>query len=454
MGLSFSGKDEQRRALMETVFREHYTEIHSFISHKVRQLDVADDLTSIVFLKAFRWLLEDRGMRQVRSWLYAAARTTLADYWQEQLKRTSVPLEMIEDSAFVPFEPLENDQTQQRVQRLLSLLPAREREVLLLRYLQGYTAVEVGRALGLSAGHVRVVQLRALRQVALFETEERKLSQMHEKDLIYTEQAQRVLELAREEALSFQHYYVGTEHLLLGILAEGSAVASLIEQGTTLEHVRAGLLFLVGRDQGDPEAGIPLTPQSQQILAWAGQEAQVSAEATISPLHILHALQSAESEYGITYGMLQSLGVERRPNQMPSAGEIANDQALPLENHPLTELYPALSPQEELELAHIAARSEREKKRAKSFNESPDSHVVEEGKIAYFRLFLANQQLVFSIAKEYFAPGKDVGKLLEAGNKGLTYAIHKFGMKTQVPFRSYAAHWIHLEIMEAVLEWW
>jgi len=92
MGLSFSGKEEQRRALMETIFREHYTEIHSFLSNKIRQPEVADDLTSIVFLKAFRWLLEDRGVRQVRSWLYATARTTLADHWQEQLKRASLPL--------------------------------------------------------------------------------------------------------------------------------------------------------------------------------------------------------------------------------------------------------------------------------------------------------------------------------------------------------------------------
>jgi len=267
MGLSFSGKDEQRRALMETIFREHYSEVHSFFSNKVRQPDVADDLTSMVFLKAFRWLLEDRGIRQVRSWLYAAARTTLADYWQEQLKHTALPLETIEGSTNVPFEPLENEQIQQRVQHLLSLLPAREREVLLLRYLQGYTAAEVGRALGLSAGHVRVVQLRALRQAALFETEERKFSQMNEKDLTYTEQGQRVLALAKEEAHAVKHYYIGTEHLLLGILAEGSAAAPLVEQGTTLEHVRAGLIFLVGTDQGDPDAGTLLTPQAQHALA-------------------------------------------------------------------------------------------------------------------------------------------------------------------------------------------
>ncbi|BCL83877.1 sigma-70 family RNA polymerase sigma factor [Ktedonobacteria bacterium brp13] len=449
MGLSFSEKDGRHRALMETLFREHYTEVHSFISNKVRQPDVADDLTSMVFLKAFRWLLEDRGMRQVRSWLYATARTTLADYWREQLKRTALSLEMIEDSVIVPCEQLENERTLERVQHLLSLLPAREREVLLLRYFQGYTAAEVGRELGLSAGHVRVLQLRALRQAALFETEERKLSQMNEKDLTYTEQGQRVLELAKGEALSLKHYYIGTEHLLLGILAEGSAAAPLIEQGTTLEHVRAGLVFLIGRDQGDPEAGIPLTPQSQHVLARAGQEA---GEMAISPQHILYALQSAESEYGITYGMLQSLGVEQRPGPKQSANESVNESALSLEKY-LIEQYPALSPEEELQLAHLVICSEKEKKRAKCCNESPDSHVVEEGKIAYFRLFMASQQLVFSVVKEYAAPGKDVGKLLEAGNRGLTYAIYKFGMKTQVLFRSYAAHWIHLEIMESVLEW-
>jgi len=274
---------------------------------------------------------------------------------------------------------------------------------------------------------------------------------MNEKDLIYTGQSQRVLELAKEEALSLKHHYIGTEHLLLGILAEGSAAAPLFEQGTTHEHVRAGLVFLVGTDQGDPEAGTPLTPQSRYVLAWASEIARESGGA-ISPQHILHALQSLESEYGITYGMLQSLGVERRAGQKLPTDEKANESALILEEE-LSKLYPALSPEEERHLAHLAIQGEKEKKRAEYLNEGPDSRIVEEGKIAYFRLFMASQQLVLSVTKEYIVPGKDVGKLLEAGNRGLMYAIHKFGMKMQVPFRSYAAHWIHLEIMESVLEW-
>ena len=76
MGSPFSEENERRRALMEAMFREHFTEVHRYISNKVRQPDVADDLTSMVFLKAYRWLLEDRGMNQGRSWLYAAARTS------------------------------------------------------------------------------------------------------------------------------------------------------------------------------------------------------------------------------------------------------------------------------------------------------------------------------------------------------------------------------------------
>src|SRR6266446_3940807 len=450
MGSSFSEENEQRRALMEAILREHFTEVHRYISNKVRQPDVADDLTSLVFLKAFRWLLEDRGISQVRNWLYATARTTIADYWQGQQKRLALPLEMIEDSAGVSFEQVDDEQTRERVQRLLHVLPARERQVLFLRYLQGYTAAEVGQELGLSAGHVRVLQLRALRHAALLEAEERSFSQMNEPVnepvTTYTEQGQRVLDLAKEEALSFNHHYIGAEHLLLGILREGSAAAPLIEQGTTLEHVRAGLLFLAGKGQPDPNAGTSLTPRSQQVLARAGREARDRGETAISPHHILHALQSEERGYGIAPGLLQSLGAGRLKVKKPPVDESENERALRWQERRI-EQHPALSPEEEQQLAHMAARGEMEKRRAERLNETPDRRLVEEGEAAYFRLIDASQQLVLSVAKEYFAPARDWRKLINAGNMGLTYAVSQYGMKTQVPYRSYAAHWIHLEII-------
>jgi RNA polymerase sigma factor (sigma-70 family) len=451
MGSSFSEEHERRRALMEAFFREHFTEVHRYISSKVRQPDVADDLTSMVFIKAFRWLLEDRGIGPVRNWLYATARTTIADYWQEQQKSPSLPLEMIEDSAAIPFEQLDDEQTQERVQRLLHVLPARERQVLFLRYLQGYTAAEVGQELGLSAGYVRVLQLRALRRAALLEVEERSFSQMNEPVTTYTEQGQRVLDLAKEEALSFNHHYIGAEHLLLGILREGSAAAPLIERGTTLERVRAGLLFLSGKGRPDPNAGTPLTPRSQQVLARAGREARDRGETAISPHQILHALQSEEHGYGIVRGIVQSLGVGRLKVQKPPVDESENERVLH-EMERRVEQYPALSPEEEQQLAHMVARRDTEKWRAERLNEAPDHRLVEEGEAAYFRLIYASQQLVLSVAQEYFAPGRDWRELINAGKRGLTYATSQYGLKTQVPFRAYAAHWIHLEIIESVLE--
>ena len=451
----FSEEAERRRALMEAIFRGHWTSVHRYISNKVRQPEVADDLTSLVFLKAYRWLLEDRGMSQVRNWLYATARTTIADYWQEQQKSSTLPLEMIQDSVAAPFEQLDDEQALERVQRLLHVLPAHERQVLYLRYLQGYTAAEVGRELGLSAGHVRVVQLRALRHMALLEAEERSFSQMNEHAnepvTTYSEQGQLVLDLAKEEALSFNHHFIGAEHLLLGILREGSAATPLIERGTTLERVRAGLLFLRGKGQPDPDAGTPLTPRSQQLLAQAGREARDRGETAISPQHILHALQSEEHGRGVARGILQSLGVGRLEVQKPPVDEGENERAFRQMERRI-EQHPALSPEEEQQLAHMVARGDMEKWRAERLNEASDQHLVEEGESAYFRLILASQQLVLSVAQEYFAPGRDWRALINAGNIGLTYAVSQYGTKTQVPFLAYAAHWIHLEIIEAVLE--
>jgi len=274
---------------------------------------------------------------------------------------------------------------------------------------------------------------------------------MNETATTYTEQGQRVLDLAKEEALSFNHHYVGAEHLLLGILREGNAAAPLVEQGTTLERVRAGLLFLVGKGHPDPNAGTPFTPQSLQILAGAGEEARDRGETAINPQHILHALQSEERGYGIARGTLQSLGVGRLKVQKPPVDESENERALRWQERRV-EQNPPLSPEEEQQLAHMVARSDTEKWCAEHLKETPDRHLVEEGEAAYFRLILASQDLVLAVAQEYFAPGRDWRALINAGYIGLLFAVHQYEMKTQVPFRAYAAHCIHLEIIESVLE--
>src|ERR671933_2341932 len=67
-----------------STFRENAAKIYRFIYAKVGNREAAEDLTSVVFLKAVRWLAADRSADSVRSWLYATARTSIADYWRAQ----------------------------------------------------------------------------------------------------------------------------------------------------------------------------------------------------------------------------------------------------------------------------------------------------------------------------------------------------------------------------------
>jgi RNA polymerase sigma-70 factor (ECF subfamily) len=150
-----------------SAFQENAAKIYAFIYAKVGNRETAEDLTSQVFLKATRWLAEDRSADSIRSWLYTTARTCIVDHWREQGRSTHVSLDDPEALLFCGTDGVEEvRRTRDRALRVLSALPEREREVLRLRFLRGYSAAEIGTALGLSPGNVRVLQLRALRRAA------------------------------------------------------------------------------------------------------------------------------------------------------------------------------------------------------------------------------------------------------------------------------------------------
>jgi RNA polymerase sigma-70 factor (ECF subfamily) len=160
----------ERSAMLGSAFRENAAKIYGFIYAKVGNREAAEDLTSQVFVKATRWLAEDRSADSIRSWLYTTARSTIVDYWREQSQMRSVSLDHPAALLFCGTDgPEEVRRTRERAVRILKALPEREREVLKLRFLHGYTAVEVGRALGLTPGNVRVLQMRALRRAAMID---------------------------------------------------------------------------------------------------------------------------------------------------------------------------------------------------------------------------------------------------------------------------------------------
>jgi RNA polymerase sigma factor (sigma-70 family) len=304
---SFSEEDSKDDQL-DLIFRTHVAELYRYIYRQVHNAVIAEDLTSAVFLKALRWLQQDRSSESIKGWLYATARSTLADYWRNQAQLHLLPLEAAEE---MPMFSDENDEhlqpLQTRIQHLLDALPARERDILTLRFFQGYSASEIGQVLGLSAKHVRVLQLRALRRAALLETEERSVP-METPTLPYNEQALRVLELTKEEARALNHNFIGTEHLLLGILRDGSGAAELIDQGVTYEGMRGGIQFILGgyiQRTRDPDPGF--TPRAQEVLVLAGKEAQRLSETAISPHDLLIAIM--REGQGIAAKLLQVSGI-------------------------------------------------------------------------------------------------------------------------------------------------
>jgi RNA polymerase sigma factor (sigma-70 family) len=302
-----SSEEDRRYAQLEAIFRTHFADLYRYIYRQVHHAVIAEDLTSAVFLKALRWLQQDRSPESVKGWLYATARSLIADYWREQAQIHLLPLEaaqempMLSDEGDEQMRPL-----QARIQRLLEGLSSRERDVLTLRYFQGYSAAEVGQILGLSAKHVRVLQLRALRRAALLEARERSVP-VESPTLPYNEQALRVLALTEEEARAFNHNYIGTEHLLLGILREGSAAAELITHGVTVERLRGGIMFIIGRPEWNPPSQLGFTPRTKEVLSLAGKEAQRAGEAAISPHHLLVAI--LREGQGIAAHLLRISGV-------------------------------------------------------------------------------------------------------------------------------------------------
>src|SRR6266516_950092 len=109
----------------------------------------------------------------------------------------------------------------------------------------------------------------------------------------FTPRAQQVLALARKEADRFNHNYVGTEHLLLGLikLGQGVAVNVLQKMGLDLETVRMEVEKQVGSGPETKMVGnIPYTPRVKKVLALAGKEAKALNHSYVGTEHILLGL--------------------------------------------------------------------------------------------------------------------------------------------------------------------
>jgi len=125
----------------------------------------------------------------------------------------------------------------------------------------------------------------------------------------FTERARKVLQLAQEEAQRFNHNYIGTEHLLLGLVREGEGVAAkvLANLGVELNKVRSAVEFIIGRGDRTVTGDIGLTPRAKKVIELSVDEARRLNHHYIGTEHLLLGLVR-EGE-GIAAGVLESLGV-------------------------------------------------------------------------------------------------------------------------------------------------
>lgn len=125
----------------------------------------------------------------------------------------------------------------------------------------------------------------------------------------FTERARKVLHLAQEEAQRLQHNYIGTEHLLLGLIREGEGVAVkvLSNLGVDLDKARSSVESILGRGNRVVTGEIGLTPRAKKVIELAVDEARHLHHHYIGTEHLLLGL--VREGYGIGAGVLESLGV-------------------------------------------------------------------------------------------------------------------------------------------------
>src|SRR5690348_13582225 len=126
----------------------------------------------------------------------------------------------------------------------------------------------------------------------------------------FTDRARRVVVLAQEEARMLNHDYIGTEHILLGLIGEGEGVAAkaLESLGISLEAVRQQVEKIIGRGQQAPSAHIPFTPRAKKVMELASREAQHLGHNYTGTGHILLGL-IREGE-GVAAQVLVKLGAD------------------------------------------------------------------------------------------------------------------------------------------------
>lgn len=155
----------------EAIYSDNVGRIYRLMFSKVGNRPDAEDLTSQVFLTAYSPLRTTAGMAQVRAYLTATARTVLAEHWRRTLGHQVTEIDPLTidlaDYADTGHSPTDtHSQAEEHAARILEALPQRQRQILILRFLRGYSIRQAATELGVTIANAKVLQHRALRAAA------------------------------------------------------------------------------------------------------------------------------------------------------------------------------------------------------------------------------------------------------------------------------------------------
>jgi RNA polymerase sigma-70 factor (ECF subfamily) len=150
--------------------------IYRYVFYQVKDKMTAEDVTEEVFLKAWKAIKSCRGKeRTFSSWLYRIAHNSVIDVFRSQQKKWTVDMETIAELN-QPITEIETELDRQEIFDSLTDLPPNQRQVIILKFIEGLDNPEIGRITGKSEGAIRVLQTRALAKLR------EKLSSGHENE--------------------------------------------------------------------------------------------------------------------------------------------------------------------------------------------------------------------------------------------------------------------------------
>ena len=150
-----------------TLYKQFFADIYRYIFfHSGQDKYLAEDLTSEIFLKAYKASKKDNTKELSKAWIYRIAKNHLIDHYRKTSGKETVDIEQVViPDIHTPLETAKEEEKKSIVSKLLDLLPKPKREILIFKYINGFSGQEIAEEIGTTPGATRVRIHEALKSL-------------------------------------------------------------------------------------------------------------------------------------------------------------------------------------------------------------------------------------------------------------------------------------------------